>query len=95
MNERGVIHDLDLLTTARRVLPGGALGTFLPPPDLEFVVARGQGSRVYDADGRGYLDYVLASYINLAAKGYMSLAHNDADLAETLGIFDESLEALG
>jgi hypothetical protein len=32
---------------------------------------------------------------NLAAKGYMSLAHRDADLAETLRIFDESLEALG
>jgi glutamate-1-semialdehyde 2,1-aminomutase len=59
--ERGAIHDLDLLATARRVLPGGALGTFLPPADLEFVVARGQGSRVYDAAGRGYLDYVLAS----------------------------------
>ena len=59
--ERGAIHDLELLATARRVLPGGALGTFLPPADLEFVVARGQGSRVYDATGRGYLDYVLAS----------------------------------
>jgi hypothetical protein len=34
-------------------------------------------------------------HINLAAKGYMSLAHSDADLAETLRIFDESLEALG
>jgi glutamate-1-semialdehyde 2,1-aminomutase len=34
-------------------------------------------------------------YINLAAKGYMSLAHTDEDLAETLTIFDESLAAVG
>lgn len=78
MGERGSIHDLDLLATARRVFPGGALGTFLPPADLEFVVAGGQGL-----------------YINLAAQGYMSLAHSDGDLAETLRIFDESLAALG
>jgi len=40
---------------------GEALGTFLPPADLNFVVARGRGRRVHDAAGRGYLDYVLAS----------------------------------
>ena len=34
-------------------------------------------------------------YINLAAKGYMSLAHTDRDLDETLHIFDESLAAVG
>jgi glutamate-1-semialdehyde 2,1-aminomutase len=59
--ERRAIHDLDLLATARWVLPGEALGTFLPPADLDFVVARGRGGRVYNGAGRGYLDYVLAS----------------------------------
>ena len=34
-------------------------------------------------------------YINLAAKGYMSLAPSDTDLAQTLRMFDESLGALG
>jgi hypothetical protein len=33
-------------------------------------------------------------YINLAAKGYMSLAHTDRDLDDTLTIFSESLAAL-
>ena len=61
MSGREPVHDFDLLATARRVFPGGALGTFLPPAELEFVVARGQGSRVYDAAGRAYIDYVLAS----------------------------------
>lgn len=45
---------------ARRVLPGGALGTQLPQGQ-SFVAARGAGSRIYDADGNGFLDYVLGS----------------------------------
>ncbi len=51
----------ELLEKARRYFPGGAIGTFLPPEDLDFVVARGEGSKVYDEHGRAYVDYVLAS----------------------------------
>ena len=53
--------DQELLEKARRYFPGGVLGTFLPPEDLDFVVARGQGSKVYDHQGHSYIDYVLAS----------------------------------
>ena len=52
---------MELLEKARKYLPGGALGTFLPAEDLEFVVMRGEGSKVYDAQDRAYIDYVLAS----------------------------------
>jgi glutamate-1-semialdehyde 2,1-aminomutase len=31
------------------------------PPDLETVMARGQGSRVWDVDGREYIDYLMGS----------------------------------
>src|SRR5262245_35937475 len=31
------------------------------PPDLRMVMVRGQGSRIYDAAGREYLDYMLGS----------------------------------
>jgi glutamate-1-semialdehyde 2,1-aminomutase len=67
----------DHLATARRVFPGGALGTFLLPAEQDFVVARGQGSRVYDAAGRGYLDYVLAS-------GPMILGHAHPAVVEAI-----------
>ncbi len=70
-------RDLDLLATARRVFPGGALGTFFLPPDLDFVVARGEGSRVYDADGRAYIDYVLAS-------GPLILGHGHPAVVEAI-----------
>lgn len=50
-----------LLATASRELAGGGLGLFVLPPELNLVVARGQGSRVWDIAGREYIDYHLGS----------------------------------
>src|SRR5437763_17167876 len=66
-----------LLEKARRYFPGGAIGTFLLPEDLDFVVVRGEGSKVYDAGGRAYLDYVLAS-------GPMILGHAHPAVVEAV-----------
>lgn len=51
----------ELLARAERVLAGGAPGGNRLPPGLDFVVARGEGCRVWDVDGREYLDFVLGS----------------------------------
>lgn len=51
----------ELLAAARTVLPGGCLGQNNLPPELSFVVARGEGARLVDLCGRTYLDYVLGS----------------------------------
>ena len=51
----------ELLSTARAVLPGGCLGQNPLPPELSFIVARGEGARLFDLRGRSYLDYVLGS----------------------------------
>lgn len=67
----------ELLDKARRYFPGGVLGTFLPPEDLDFVVMRGEGSKVYDAQGRAYHDYVLAS-------GPMILGHAHPAVVEAI-----------
>jgi glutamate-1-semialdehyde 2,1-aminomutase len=37
------------------------LGTFCLPDDLAVIPARGQGSRLWDIDGREYIDYVMGS----------------------------------
>lgn len=50
-----------LLADASRYLAGGGLGLFVLPPELNLVVARGEGSRVWDVAGREYLDYHLGS----------------------------------
>jgi glutamate-1-semialdehyde 2,1-aminomutase len=67
----------ELMEKARKYLPGAALGTFLPPEDLDFVVKRGQGSHIYDQQGRGYIDYVLAS-------GPMILGHAHPAVVEAV-----------
>ncbi len=54
-------HHLGLLRAAREVLPGGILGTFVMPDEFALVLDRGRGSKVYDADGNEYIDYVLGS----------------------------------
>lgn len=50
-----------LLDDAGRYLAGGGLGLFVLPPELNLVVARGDGARVWDVAGREYLDYHLSS----------------------------------
>jgi glutamate-1-semialdehyde 2,1-aminomutase len=53
--------DRDLLAAAARCLPGGSTWLWSLPADAAFIVARGEGSRVYDAAGRSWIDYVLGS----------------------------------
>ncbi len=50
-----------VLETARRLLPGGSLGSFVLPDDVEFVVARGRGSHIWDLDGNEYVDWLLGA----------------------------------
>ena len=46
---------------AARVMPGGVLGTFALPEEQPFIVQKGLGSRVFDDQGREYLDFVMGS----------------------------------
>lgn len=48
---------LDLLARAARVFPGGVLGRHLYPEGIAHVPVRGKGSRIWDAEGREYIDY--------------------------------------
>jgi glutamate-1-semialdehyde 2,1-aminomutase len=50
-----------LLADAGRYLAGGGLGLFQLPPDLNLVIERGQGSRVWSVAGKEYIDYHLSS----------------------------------
>jgi glutamate-1-semialdehyde 2,1-aminomutase len=50
-----------LLSDAGRYLAGGGLGLFVIPPEQNFVIARGEGSHVWDVAGREYIDYHMSS----------------------------------
>lgn len=55
------MNQQELLQTAERYFPGACLGMMHLPPDLRMVMVRGQGSKLYDAAGKEYLDYMLGS----------------------------------
>jgi len=48
----------DYHASAETTLPGAGLGGHALPEDVRFVIRRGAGSRVEDAAGRWYIDYV-------------------------------------
>lgn len=51
----------ELLDQASQYLAGGGLGIFVLPPDVNLVVAYGQGSHLWDVSGREFIDYHLGS----------------------------------
>jgi glutamate-1-semialdehyde 2,1-aminomutase len=61
MNMDATDRQAALLKDAGKYLAGGGLGLFQLPPQLNLVVARGQGSRIWDVAGREYIDYHLSS----------------------------------
>ncbi len=44
-----------------RYFPGGSLGMFRPPLDPPPVVTHARGSRIFDARGREYIDFIMGS----------------------------------
>ncbi|MEK7214398.1 MAG: aminotransferase class III-fold pyridoxal phosphate-dependent enzyme, partial [Chloroflexota bacterium] len=54
-------HSHDLYETACRLLPGGVsspVRAFKAVGGQPLFIERGQGSRIWDADGNSYIDYV-------------------------------------
>ena len=60
-----------LVETAKRVLPGGTFGNF----PGEVVIREGRGGRVWDEDGKEYVDFLLGS-------GPMLVGHAHPDVTE-------------
>jgi glutamate-1-semialdehyde 2,1-aminomutase len=71
------MNQAELLDRAERYLPGACLGMMALPPDLRMVMVRGQGSKVYDAEGREYLDFMLGS-------GPLLLGHGRPEVVEAV-----------
>jgi glutamate-1-semialdehyde 2,1-aminomutase len=58
---RTLLDQHELLEKPERYIPGASLGMMTLPTDLRMVMVRGLGSKVYDAAGKEYVDYVLGS----------------------------------
>ena len=61
------------IARAREVLPAGGFGNF----DPSIVIREGKGARVWDEDGRDYVDYLIGS-------GPMILGHGDPEVEEAV-----------
>ncbi|MEM1236965.1 MAG: aminotransferase class III-fold pyridoxal phosphate-dependent enzyme [Pseudomonadota bacterium] len=63
----------DWIAHAAEVLPAAGFGNF----DHGIVIERGEGARVWDSDGRDYIDYLIGS-------GPMLLGHGDPEVMEAV-----------
>ena len=61
------------IARAAEVLPGGGFGNF----SNDIVISRGEGSRVWDEDGKEYVDYLIGS-------GPMLLGHGHPEVMEAV-----------
>ncbi|WP_425046262.1 aspartate aminotransferase family protein [Primorskyibacter sp. S87] len=61
------------ISRARNVLPAGGFGNF----DPNIVISKGQGSRVWDEDGKEYIDYLIGS-------GPMLLGHGHPEVLDAV-----------
>lgn len=67
----------DYLARARASLPGGWLGDLTLPDEMMLIASRGEGSRLYDVDGRGYLDFTMGG-------GSLILGHAHPSILEAV-----------
>ncbi len=86
------MNQSDLLQLADRCFPGACLGMMSLPPDLQMVMVRGQGSKVYDAAGKEYIDYMLGSgplLLGHARPEVVAAAQRQAALGSTFFALNE------
>ena len=70
--ETDAISPETLIANARRVLPGGSFGNM----PAEVLIRRGKGARVFDENGREYVDFLLGS-----GPMFIGHAHPDVEAA--------------
>ena len=66
-------RERQLIERAQAVLPGGNIGNL----SYDVVVARGEGSRIWDTSGNEYIDYLLGS-------GPMVVGHSHPEVVEAV-----------
>ncbi len=70
---RKIQTQADWIARAQQVLPAGGFGNF----DPGIIIRNGQGSRVWDEDGREYVDYLIGS-------GPMLLGHGHPEVLDAV-----------
>jgi len=86
----------EYLAKARKALPGGWLGDLHLPDDMTFVASHGKGSRIYDIEGREYLDFTCGGgslILGHAHPAVVEAVHRQVELGSTFyTLSDRSIE---
>jgi len=56
-----IMGNRELLEKADQYLVGGTLGAMVLPADVAMVFSHGKGTKLYDVDGKEYIDFMLGS----------------------------------
>ena len=67
----------ELFEIADRVLPGSGLGSYSLADDIRLIYSHGRGSRMWDVDGKEYIDYV-------GGAGALILGHSHPAVVEAV-----------
>lgn len=67
----------DYVNSARAALPGGWAGDFFLPEEMTFIATHGEGSHVFDVDGRRFLDLTIGG-------GTVILGHGNPAVSEAV-----------
>jgi len=89
----------ELLADAEAIFPGRSTGSYAVPEWMkDMIVARGDGSRLYGADGTPYLDYILGSgpmFLGHAHPRVVAAVQEQAALGSTFYALNEPVIRLG
>lgn len=67
----------EFIKNAKAALPGGWAGDFFLPEEMTFIATHGEGSHVYDVDGRRFLDLTMGG-------GTVILGHGNPAVSEAV-----------
>jgi glutamate-1-semialdehyde 2,1-aminomutase len=82
----------EIVHRARRALPGGWLGDLILPEAMTLVASHGKGSRLFDVDGRSFLDLTCGGgslILGHAHPAVMEAAHKQVELGSTFYTLNE------
>jgi glutamate-1-semialdehyde aminotransferase len=70
-----------LLEKAKKYLVGTSLGMFNLPPEVNMVISHGKGSKVFDTNGKQYVDFVMGSGPLILGHAHPSVVEADCQVS--------------
>jgi glutamate-1-semialdehyde 2,1-aminomutase len=73
----------ELASLSKSIIPGGTFNSIVPPDGLEFLIDRGEGTYVFDTDGRRFLDFMMGAGATILGHAHPRIVATVAAAAES------------